>query len=212
MDPAIETLLADYEARSKREWAGRLEGSAKMPGDRRDAMLLSVGRDAGTFLNMLAKGCKAQLMLELGTSYGYSTIWLAEAARETGGKVISLDVAGYKQAHAAEALARAGLGGLAEFHAGDALELLPTLDGPFDFVLVDLWKDLYGPCLELFYPKLAPGAAIVADNMLRPVGDRSNALAYRRLVASKPGMRSVLLPIGQGLEVSRLDGPTEAAL
>ena len=126
--------------------------------------------------------------------------------------MISLDVADYKQAEAAKALAAAGLDGIVEFHAGDALQIIPRLDGPFDFVLVDLWKDLYGPCLELFLPKLAPGALIVADNMLQPADSRDDALRYRRLVRSKPGLSSVLLPVGQGLEVSRLAGPDDAGL
>ena len=212
MDQAVEAVLAEYEERSRREWAGVIEGSSQMPGDRRDQMLLSVGPSAGQFLNSLVRDGRAKLILELGTSYGYSTVWLAEAAKAVGGKVISLDVADYKQAHAAKALERAELGGVVEFHTGDALELIPKLDGPFDLVLVDLWKDLYGPCLELFYPKLKPGAVIVADNMLRPAADRTNALAYRRLVRSKPNISSVLLDIGQGLEVSRLAGPSEEGL
>jgi predicted O-methyltransferase YrrM len=121
-------------------------------------------------------------------------------------------VAAYTPAQAATAGAAAGLEGLVEFHAGDALEILPRLEGPFDFVLLDIWKDLYVPSLELFFPKLAPGAIVVADNMLRPADARPDALRYRRLVRSKPGMSSVLLPIGQGLEVSRLAGPDDVAL
>ena len=212
MDQAVEAVLAEYEERSRQEWAGERHGSSQMNGDRRDQMLLSVGPSAGRFLNALARDGQAKLILELGTSYGYSTVWLAEAAKATGGKVISLDVADYKQAHAAQTLGRAGLDGIVEFVTGDALKIIPTLDGPFDLVLVDLWKDLYGPCLELFYPKLAPGAVIVADNMLRPAADRTNALTYRRLVRSKPDITSVLLDIGQGLEVSRLAGPSDQGL
>ena len=207
MDDAVEKVLADFDARSRREWSS----SAPFAGGR-DRLLLSVGRAAGMLLNLLVRESGARRILELGTSYGYSAVWLAEAARATGGKVISLDVADYKQAEAAKALAAAGLDGIVEFHAGDALQIIPRLDGPFDFVLVDLWKDLYGPCLELFLPKLAPGALIVADNMLQPADSRDDALRYRRLVRSKPGLSSVLLPVGQGLEVSRLAGPDDAGL
>ena len=189
-----------------------MEGSAKAVVDRRDQMLLSVGREAGQFLNTLAKAAKAQRILEIGTSYGYSTLWLAEAAQATGGRVITLDVADYKQADAKQALEQAGLDRQVEFHTGDALQIIPTLERGFDFVLLDLWKDLYVPCLHLFYPLLSPGAVIVADNMLQPAADRTNALAYRRAVRGKPGMSSVLLPLGQGLEVSRLAGPTETGL
>jgi predicted O-methyltransferase YrrM len=144
-------------------------------------------------------------VLELGTSYGYSTLWFAEAMQATGGKVVSLDVADFKQAHARTTLERVGLQDLVEFHTGDALQILPTLEGGFDFVLLDIWKDLYLPALELFLPKLARGAIVVADNMLRPEQDRPHALAYRRAIRSKPGISSVLLPLGQGLEVSRFE-------
>ena len=212
MDQAIETVLAEYEARSKAEWSGRLEGSAQMGRDVRDRMLLSVGREAGELLNLLARSNKAARILELGTSYGYSTIWLAAAARDTGGVVISLDVADYKQAHAAAQLERAGLRDRVQFHVGDALEIIPTLEDGIDFVLLDIWKDLYEPCLEAFLPKLAPGALIVADNMLQPAADRTNALGYRRLARSKATLSSILLPVGQGLEVSRVLGPDDKGL
>jgi predicted O-methyltransferase YrrM len=207
MDQAIERVLADFDARSRREWS-----SPSPFATGRDRMLLSVGRAAGGFLNLLAREAGAKRILELGTSYGYSAVWLAEAARATGGKVISLDVADYKQAEAARSLEAAGLGGLVEFHAGDALEIIPRLQGPFDFVLLDIWKDLYVPCFDLFFPKLAPGALVVADNMLKPSGSRPDALRYRRHVRSKPGVSSVLLPVGQGLEVTRLAGPDDAGL
>jgi predicted O-methyltransferase YrrM len=72
-----------------------------------------------------------------------------------------------------------------------------------DSVLLDLWKDLYLPCLEAFYPKLNPGAIIVADNMLRPGGD--DLKRYGEAVRARPGISTVLLPVGSGLEVSRFD-------
>ena len=164
-----------------------------------------VGREAGAFINALARASGAKRVLELGTSYGYSTLWFAEAMQATGGTVVSLDVADYKQAHARQQLQRVGLQDRVEFHTGDALEILRSLEGPFDFVLLDIWKDLYLPCLELFMPKLAPGAIVVADNMLRPESDRPHALAYRRAIRARPGISSVLLPLGQGLEVSRFE-------
>jgi predicted O-methyltransferase YrrM len=207
MDQTIETVLTEYDERSRREWQGQLEGAAsvRQVADRRDRMLLSVGREAGAFINSLAKASGARRVLELGTSYGYSTLWFAEAMQATGGKVVSLDVADFKQKHAKKTLERVGLADYVEFRTGDALEIIPTLEGPFDFVLLDIWKDLYLPSLELFVPKLAKGAIVVADNMLRPEQDRPHALAYRRAIRAKPGISSVLLPLGQGLEVSRFE-------
>jgi predicted O-methyltransferase YrrM len=209
MDPAVEAVRAEYEARARRE---HQNFGSTGSGLGRDERLLEVGPHGALLLSMIARDGRRQRILELGTSYGYSTLWLAEAARETGGKVITLDLADYKQAYAADALKRAGLADVVEFHAGDALKIIPQLEGGFDMVFVDLWKDLYVPCLDLFYPKLAPGAVIVADNMLRPSIDQTNALNYRRAVRAKPNITSVLLDVGQGLEVSRLAGPLEAGL
>jgi len=212
MDDAFLAVLADYDARMAQEeatfGAGLLTGGVP----NRDALLLSVGEDVARLLNLMVKGCSARNILELGTSYGYSTLWLAEAARATGGRVTTLETEGYKSEAARASLARAGLDGYVDFRVGDALEVLPTLAGPFDFVLLDLWKELYVPCLELCLPRLKPGGLIFADNMLRPEINRPQAMAYRRAVRAEPELTTVLLPIGQGVEVSRLAGPDDAGL
>jgi predicted O-methyltransferase YrrM len=70
-------------------------------------------------------------------------------------------------------------------------------------VLLDLWKHYYIPCFDLFYPKLAPGALVVADNMIYPETTSQHAMDYRKHVRIKRDMQSVLLPVGSGLEVSR---------
>jgi predicted O-methyltransferase YrrM len=207
MDAAILEVLAEYEKRGAEEHKRQLQDGLEKWLDQRDEFLISVGPATGQLLNILAKSIQAKTIVELGTSYGYSTLWLAEAARANGGKLISLDKADYKQAYAKERIARAGLTGYVEFRLGDALETLATLKGPFDFVLVDLWKELYVPCLELFYPKLAHGAFIAADNMIYPDVYRESALEYRKLVRSKPKIDSVLLPVGSGVELSRFDDP-----
>jgi predicted O-methyltransferase YrrM len=80
---------------------------------------------------------------------------------------------------------------------------LRTLPGPFDFVLLDVWKDLYLPCFDLVHPKLAPGGVIIADNMLLPQSVRPQADAYRAHVRKAGDLDSVLLDIGNGIEVSR---------
>ncbi|HEV8443383.1 MAG TPA: class I SAM-dependent methyltransferase [Steroidobacteraceae bacterium] len=201
VDPVIERVLAEFERRAEEEQRRTLAPGA--PGTNLDDLLLSVGREAGTLLYLLASGGQSRRILELGTSYGYSTVWLAAAARATGGKVISLELRDFKIEHARQALTRAGLSTRVEFHAGDCLETLKKLPGPFDFVLLDVWKDLYLPCFELFHPKLAPGALVVADNMLLPEVVRPQAEAYRARVRAAGDLDSVLLDIGNGVEVSR---------
>ena len=98
---------------------------------------------------------------------------------------------------------KAGLADYIDFKVGDALDLIAEYDAGIDFVLLDLWKDMYVPCLEAFYPKLNPGAIIVADNMIRPGGP--DIAAYAEAVRAKPKIRSVLLPVGSGIEISRFD-------
>jgi predicted O-methyltransferase YrrM len=200
VDPVIERVLAEYERRADEE---QRRTNFASPGTNLDELLLSVGREAGILLYLLTSGAQSKRILELGTSYGYSTVWLAAAARATGGKVLSLELRDYKIEHARQALTRAGLSTRVEFHQGDCLETLKTLSGPFDFVLLDVWKDLYLPCFELVHPKLAPGGVIAADNMLLPEMVRPQAEAYRKRVRAAGDLDSVLLDIGNGIEISR---------
>jgi predicted O-methyltransferase YrrM len=202
MDEAVSRVLAEYETRMDAENALMQAGDPADLLARLDEFLLPVGPDTGRVLNILIKGGKARSILELGTSYGYSTLWLAEAARETGGKVVSLELAVYKAKFAREALERARLADYVDIHVGSAVETLPRLGGPFDFVLVDLWKDLYVACLDLVYPKLARGAYVAADNMIYPEVSRADAANYQRRVRQLE-FDSVLLPIGSGVELSR---------
>lgn len=203
MDEAVEIVLAEYDQRGVEEFKLRDHMSEDEWMSHRDDFLISIGRHTGQLLNVLIKGAKARNILEIGTSYGHSTVWLAEAARATGGKVVTIDEKANKQEYARGMLARAGLGGHVDFRLGDARDLIAALPGPFDFVLVDLWKDLYIPCFDLFYRKLSSGALIAADNMIWPESSRENALAYRKHIRSKPSIDSILLDVGSGIELSR---------
>jgi predicted O-methyltransferase YrrM len=203
MDRAVETVLREFEERSRKEWElkRRMEAAGDQPNV--DEFLLSVGPATGQLINLLVKEAKSQTILEVGSSYGYSTVWLAEAARETGGRVISLELHQNKQEHARASLVRAGLDGVVDFRLGDARQSLAALNEQVDFVLLDLWKNLYISCFDLFYPKLQPGALVVADNMIFPESSREHAEAYRKHIRTKAGIESVLLSVGTGLELSR---------
>jgi predicted O-methyltransferase YrrM len=203
MQSAAELVLDEYERRLEQE-RRRMSEIPDAEFERHlDEFLLPVGRNAGVFMNILIRDAGARNILEIGTSYGYSTLWLADAASEVGGKVISIDLHADKQAYAREALQRANLSDFVEFRSGDALETIPALEHKVDFVLLDLWKSLYVPCFDLFYPKLNAGAIIVADNMIIPEGAKEHAQAYQQRVRGKADIDSILLPIGHGLEVSR---------
>ncbi|HEV3179860.1 MAG TPA: class I SAM-dependent methyltransferase [Steroidobacteraceae bacterium] len=203
MEAAVWAVIEEYEARARREEQLYSTLSAEEARRRRDEMLLPVGRAAGNLMNLLIKEGEARRILEVGSSYGYSTTWLAEAARAVGGKVISLELRAEKTEYALAQLARAALAEHVEFRVGDALASLAQLPGPFDFVLIDLWKDQYVPVFEALYPKLARGALIVADNMLYPESFRTLAEVYRQRVRRAADMSSVLLAVGNGLELSR---------
>jgi len=200
---AFEVVVGEYQARaeSESELIHRLTVAEIIR--RSDEFLLPIGIATATLINILIKESKCRKLLEVGTSYGYSTLWLAEAARATEGQLVTLELQAAKAEHARAQIARAGLAEQVEFRIGDALATLKDLTGPFDFVLIDLWKHLYVPVFDLVYPKLAPGAIIVADNMITPEGARADAIAYRRHVRAARHMTSVLLPVGSGIEVSR---------
>src|SRR5215467_295471 len=203
MDAAVAKTLRQFEARSEKEWRKMVHMDAKEFESHMDELLLAVGPATGQLINLLIKEAKAKNILEIGSSYGYSTVWLAEAARETGGKVTSLEIHPARQKHARDSIKNAGLDGFVDFKLGDARESIRKLTKKIDFVLLDLWKDLYIPCFALFYPKLKPGALIVADNMLTPESSRAAAAAYQRHVRAMPGIQSLLLNVGFGLELSR---------
>ncbi|MGV1757116.1 O-methyltransferase [Rhizobium sp. A22-96] len=203
MDQKIEAVLETYHELIREEHSKPRD---MPPGGRdggQDRRLRAVGPETGRFINILAKSLKAPTILELGTSFGYSGIWLAEAARASGGKLISMELHAYKTEFAREMAGKAGLSEHIDFQIGDAVEMIKALPSGVDFILVDLWKDLYIPCLEAFYPKLNPGAIIVADNMFMPGNE--DVKRYGEAVRAKPGITSVLLPVGSGIEVSRYD-------
>lgn len=201
-DAEFQAVLADYNARAARESSVMSNTARQDLLTIRDQLLLHVGEDVARVLHSLIVARRAKRILEIGTSYGYSTLFLADAARVTGGRVTTLELSEAKLAYARDQLERAKLADSVEWLQGDALQILERIEGPFDFVLLDLWKEFYVPCLERFLPKLAENGIIAADNMLEPKVARPEAEAYRAAVRNVPWLQSVLLPIGQGVEVS----------
>ncbi|NBC34987.1 methyltransferase domain-containing protein [Novosphingobium sp. FSY-8] len=200
-DPAVAAVMADYAARADADMA-RMRELGPAGYALRDEFLLPVGAEVGAFLHALVMGRRPARILELGTSYGYSTLYLADAARAVGAQVVTMELADYKQAHARAALTRAGVADVVDWRCGDAVAMIAADDGPFDLVLLDIWKELYLPCFQAFAPKLSEEAVVVADNMIHPAIDRDHARAYRAAVAASGAFTSTLLPIGQGIEVS----------
>ena len=200
MHDAFDRVLADYHARYAVERA-RMKALGPATWDHADELLLPIGPSTGQMLATLIEGARAKTIVDVGTSFGYSALWFAKAARRTGGRVISLDNHAGKQAYAMEQLKRAGLDDLVEMRCGDARETMRDIEGPVDFVLIDiLWKELYSACFDLLRGKLADGAMIAADNITWP--DRRAGALYREHVAQSPEFTSMLLPVGSGVELS----------
>ena len=203
-DTAVVEVLNEYRRRMDVENVLRGQLPRQEWLRRRDEFLLEVGEAVAALMHILVREAKAKTILEVGTSYGYSTVWLADAARATNGNVITMDVNAQKQAYARIMLERAGLGEYVVFRCGDALELIDEMKETVDFVLIDLWKDVYIPCFDRVIKKSSRGAIIVADNMIFPPDNQAMAAAYREHVRRQPGVESVLLPAGHGIEVSRV--------
>jgi predicted O-methyltransferase YrrM len=202
-DPTLQ-VLAEYKQRMAAEDALRKQISRQEWLTRLDEFLLDVGEAVGELLNILVKETQPKTILELGTSYGFSTIWLADAARSIGSSVITFDLNAGKQAYARKMLHRAELSSYVTFRCGNALELIDAMTETPGFVLIDLWKDLYISCFDRVLSKLAPGALIVADNMIFPPDNQANAAEYRAHIRRQPGIESVLVPIGHGIELTRV--------
>jgi predicted O-methyltransferase YrrM len=165
----------------------------------RPRRMLNITPDTGRLLWILIRSMRAAKILEVGTSNAFSTIWLADAARETGGRVTTLEVNAGKIRLALENLERAGLSDRVDIVEGRAEESLRRLDGPFDFVFLDADRPSYLTYLELVVPRLRPGGLLVADNVTSHAGELQDYLAR---VKSHPALFSVTVPIGNGEEIS----------
>lgn len=157
---------------------------------------IPVDADQGRLLFATARAIRARLIVEFGTSFAISTIYLGAAARANKGRVIGTEMEPAKVKAARANVAEAGLASVVEIREGDAMQTLASLDGPIDFLLLDGWKDLYLPMLKMLSPKMHPGTVVLADNIftfkkaLRPYVD------YMQNRAN--GFDSVSLPIGAG--------------
>jgi len=123
----------------------------------RPKRMLNITRDTGRLLWILLCAIGATRILEVGTSNGFSTIWLADAARSTGGHVTTLELNPEKIALARANLIAAGLDSIVDIIAGRADETLRALAGPFDLVFLDADRPSYLTYLDMVVPKLRPG-------------------------------------------------------
>jgi predicted O-methyltransferase YrrM len=183
-------LLAKAKGKSGAERAAML-GDAFIP----------VSADAGRLLYTLVRTSAPGIVVEFGTSFGISTIYMAAALRDRGeGRVITTELHTGKAARAAEYIREAGLEDLVDLRVGDALATLKDLDGGVTLAFLDGWKNLYLPFLRMIEPSLQPGALVVADDLDLFPEALQEYLAYVRDPAN--GYVSVKVPIGDAMELS----------
>jgi predicted O-methyltransferase YrrM len=184
--------------------SGRSFGQTITPGVTKN-LLLAISREQGELLYLTARAIGASRIVEFGTSFGVSILYLAAAVRDSGGDVvIGTELEPSKHARAVSNLEEAGLGDVAEVRLGDALETLKEVPEPIDMVLLDGWKDLYLPVLELLKPRLRRGAVVLADNIFT---FRKSLRPYVDYVQSgRNGFLSTTLKISDGFEYSYFIG------
>jgi caffeoyl-CoA O-methyltransferase len=176
-----------------------IDAQDRIDGTPRMRRMRQVPPETGKFIAILAASAPPGNYLEIGSSAGYSTLWLALACRQLGRKITTYEILEEKARLAAETFQLAGVGDSVELVQGDALTYLPRVKN-ISFCFLDAEKEIYGACYEAVIPKMVSGGILVADNainfqeMLQPMISRS--LADERVDA-------LVVPIGTGALVCR---------
>lgn len=156
-------------------------------------------REGAQLLHMLILATGARRAVEVGTSYGYSGLWMAAALEGNGGKLITIDNDSRKLQAARCNFEQAGLSHVIETRHGNAIELLGDLEGPVDMVLLDADKENCIRYVELLRDKLADRAVVVTDNTRTHSTELAPFLGWIRACTE---FRSVELSIGNGMELT----------
>lgn len=210
-DPKLESLLDALHARSKAQkpeaehywktrtgpWRGMEQRDHAFLSDK----LVALDRDKAEFCYLTCRAIGARRIVEAGTSFGVSTLYLAAAVRDNGGGiVIGAENEPAKVAAARANFEAAGLSRFVDLHEGDLTEVLATVEGPVDFVLFDVWGHVVRPVLDLLAPHLRSGAVICTDN----TGGARQGYADLFEVIGDPGrgFGTMTLPFDGGFEMT----------
>jgi predicted O-methyltransferase YrrM len=190
MNDQVQQLLLELETWGKEHDTHEAEHSKRM---------LNLEPDTAQLISIFIQSGQRTRILEIGTSNGYSTIWLASATQTTAGHVTSIEHSPEKWAMAVENLKRAGLSERATLLQGDARDVLEWLEGAYDLVFLDANRSQYPSLLPLLLLRLAPGGLVLADNVhshAREIADYLNA------IRSDPHFAHVVVGVGKGLSVA----------
>ena len=190
MEARLRQLLTELEESGRRHDAQEHDHSRKM---------LNLEPATAHLISMLVRGSRHTRLLEIGTSNGYSTIWLAWATRPFGGHVISIDRDAHKLALADDNLRQAGLREVVDLIHGDITRVVATLAGPFDCVFFDADRLSAPSQLALLVPKLTAEVFLLADNAL---SHPQEIAAYLSAVQALPQFEHLVIPIGKGLSIA----------
>ena len=195
-DAAIERY---YTHERKGPWLGMEPRDHAFMADK----LVALDREKAEFCYLTCRAIGARRIVEVGTSFGVSTIYLAAAVRDNGGGVVfAAENEPAKVRQARVNFERAGLAGLIDLHQGDVVQACEHFSGPIDFVLFDVWGDVVRPVLDVLLPRLRTGAVICTDNTGGARSRASYADLFEILEDPAHGFRTMTVPFDGGLEMS----------
>ncbi|MGH7906434.1 MAG: O-methyltransferase [Candidatus Binataceae bacterium] len=204
-DVEVTSVMAYYDAHVEEDGLPRPEDAGQLKEFLSDKFV-ALDRDKAEFCYQLCRATGARRIVEVGTSYGVSTLYLAAAVRDNvrvgggPGVVIGTEYEPAKAKAARDNFAEAGLSEFVDVREGDLRDTLKHIDSPVDFVLVDIWFNMARPALELITPHLRAGAIVICDNTQQY---RTTYASYFEFINDPAnGFSTMTLPFVGGLEMS----------
>jgi len=166
--------------------------------------MLAITKDTGIFYSILLKTHKPKKILEIGTSFGYSTLWFAGSIDKKS-KIISIEQNPQKIEIATKNFVKAGVSSMIEIKQGIAKDVLIQLSKSkkqFDFIFIDADKEQYSLYFDICLPMLKKGGILAADNIIFPTRFKKYIQKYLNHINKIKSVESVTVPIGNGQEIS----------